>query len=182
MEAGRRGSASCPAGRPIWTGRLQPDLWAGELGYFGGGTGGPGTLMGKACLLPLLQAGDVGPGPWALPEGWGEGRAQGTTSWDSKAWQAWGPRESLPFSRDWRLQGHRHGQRNHTSGCLPQICHHLAVRPWASHSPSLGLGFLICIIWRPQVLSSSGLPSSRQQRKKTSCSKALGTKELLQIF
>lgn len=41
---GRR--ASRPARRPIWTGRLQPDLWAGELGYFGGGTGGPGTLTG----------------------------------------------------------------------------------------------------------------------------------------
>lgn len=46
VEAGRGGSASRPARRPIWTGRPQPDLWAGELGYFGGGTGGPGLRTG----------------------------------------------------------------------------------------------------------------------------------------
>lgn len=46
VEAIQGGSVSHPARRPIWTGRLQSDLWARELGYFGGGTGGPGTLTG----------------------------------------------------------------------------------------------------------------------------------------
>lgn len=38
---------------------------------------------GKRCLLPLMQAWDVGPGPQAIPKGWGKGRGQGTSSWDS---------------------------------------------------------------------------------------------------
>lgn len=55
-RGGRGGSTACPVGRPIWTAGLQPDLRARDQGYFGGGTGGPGTLVGEAVLWLGTQA------------------------------------------------------------------------------------------------------------------------------
>lgn len=49
-------------------------LWAGELGYFGGGTGGPSTLTGGGGVCRR----HAGPGPLAIPEDWGEATGAGT--------------------------------------------------------------------------------------------------------
>lgn len=86
-----RGRASRPTRRPIWTGKPQPDLWAGELGYFGGDTGDPGTLTGEGvppdCAVGLgviHSRAQAKPKPRVLKSSSGFGAAeapQGNLGW-----------------------------------------------------------------------------------------------------
>lgn len=94
---------------------------------------------GKGCLLPLLQAEDIGPDLWAVPEGWAVGvggRARNfLLELGGKPWQ-----EGSESQRGlWRRQGHRHKQRSNTRVLVPTGSPSHCVTLGKSHSLSLGL-------------------------------------------
>ena len=131
-------------------------LRAGELGYFGGGTGGPSTLTGGggvSCPCCRLRW-----RPWptghsqGLGRGHGGGDPPGGTPLEALAA---GPVTQRNIFLLGRLQGHRRGERNRMAGFWSKPAAALLCDLRASRSPSLDHGFLGCIAWRPQVLSSS---------------------------